>query len=279
MKFFLGTCNPEDLRKTSKPLFVSRRRLVRFKTLPQPCGPWALDSGAFTELQKYGDWTVSAMQYSSEVRGFYQRMGGMQWAAIQDWMCEPIVIKGGRIKNQAFAGTHLSVGEHQRRTVENYKLLKQIAPDLPWCPVLQGFTNSEYWECVRRYEDSGVDLRVFPVVGLGSVCRRQDTAMVEELIQELHGYGLNLHGFGFKIQGIERCAKWLTSADSMAWSKAAVHDAPLPGCHHDTCNNCLKYALKWRREKVLPAIANGMRERADSCLFAERNLTHATLDN
>lgn len=259
MQFFLGTCNPEDLRKTSVPLFVSRHRLIRFKTLPQPCGPWALDSGAFSELQIRGRWTIDAMQYSTEVRGFSQRMGGLKWAAIQDWMCEPIVIQGGVVKGKVFAGTHLSVGEHQRRTVENYKLLNQLAPDLPWVPVLQGFTNEEYWECVRRYEDSGVDLRTCPVVGLGSVCRRQDTAVAEELIRELHDYGLSLHGFGFKIQGIENCAKWLTSADSMAWSFDARYSEPLPGCPHEKCGNCLKYALKWRAEKVLPAIERGSR--------------------
>lgn len=248
-RFFLGTCNPEDLRKTSVPLFVSRRRLIRLKRLPVPSGPWALDSGAFTELSMHGRWSIDAMQYSSEVRRFSQEMGMMRWAAIQDWMCEPIMIKK----------TRQSVGEHQRRTVANYKLLNQLAPDLPWCPVLQGFTNAEYWECLRRYEDAGVDLRSLPVVGLGSVCRRQDTNMVEELIQELHDYGLNLHGFGFKVKGIERSAKWLTSADSMAWSFEARRSEPLPGCSHEKCANCLKYALKWRSEKVLPAIERGSR--------------------
>lgn len=257
MNFFLGTCNPEDLGKTSVPLFVSRRRLIRNKRLPVPCGPWALDSGAFTELAMHGTWTVPAMQYSSEVRCFAQRMPGLQWAAIQDWMCEPFMI----------AKTGLSVWEHHRRTVENYRLLHQLAPDLPWAPVLQGFTNQEYWECVRMYEDNGVDLRSFPIVGLGSVCRRQDTAMVEELIRELHDYGISLHGFGFKLKGIERSAKWLASADSMAWSYDARRSDPLPGCPHEKCANCLRYALKWRSEKVLPAIRRG--HRVSESLFAK----------
>lgn len=257
MNFFLGTCNPEDLRKTCVQLFVSRRRLIRLKTLPIPCGPWALDSGAFTELAKHGGWRVSAMQYSSEVRRFAQQMGGLQWAAIQDWMCEPFML----------AKTGLDVREHQRRTVGSCTLLKQLAPDLPWAPVLQGFTNAEYWDCVRRYEDAGVDLRSLPIVGLGSVCRRQDTAMAEELIRELHDYGIRLHGFGFKIKGIERAAKWLKSADSMAWSYDARRSEPLPGCPHQKCANCLRYALKWRAEKVLPAIRRGY-HRATESLFA-----------
>lgn len=268
MEFFLGTCNPEDLAKTSVPLFVSRRRLARLKTLPVPAGSWALDSGAFTELWKFGAWTVPAMQYSTEVRGYAQRMGGLRWAAIQDWMCEPIIIKGGTVRGHTVPGTRFSVEEHQRRTVGSYRLLNQLAPDLPWCPVIQGFTNEEYWRCVKLYESEGVDLRVFPVVGLGSVCRRQDTAMVEELIKELHDYGINLHGFGFKIEGIRRCAKWLTSADSMAWSYDARRGKPLAGCKHLKCSNCLKYALDWRERKILPAIGRGQTGVCCS-LFAE----------
>ncbi len=248
MNFFLGTCNPEDVRKTSVPLFISRRRLSRLKKLPQPCGPWALDSGAFTELSTFGRWTVDAMTYSSEVRNFMQRMPGLQWAAIQDWMCEePIVKKTG-----------LSVAEHQRLTVGSYTLLNQLAPDMPWCPVLQGWEKDQYWQHVRDYEAAGVDLRKFPVVGLGSVCRRQDTDMVEELIRELHDYGIRIHGFGFKIGGIERCARWMVSSDSMAWSYDARRAPPLPGCPHRSCSNCLRYALDWRRRKIMPAIRRGM---------------------
>lgn len=262
--FFLGTCNPEDLRKTSVPLFVSRRRLARIKRLPQPCGPWALDSGAFTELTKFGRWTITAMEYSTEVRRYSQEMGRMRFAAIQDWMCEPFVVKK----------TGQSVIEHQRRTVANYCLLNQLAPDLPWCPVIQGFTHTEYWDCVRQYENAGVDLRVCPVVGLGSVCRRQDTAMVEELIRELHDYRINLHGFGFKVRGIERSAKWLASADSMAWSFDARRGEPLPGCQHEKCANCLKYALKWREEKVLPAMRRGNKAGVPPSIFGNPRLVH-----
>jgi hypothetical protein len=66
----------------------------------------------------------------------------MLWAAPQDWMCEPIVINGGTAGGQRFAGTHLSVAEHQRRTVANYAQLRDLAPDLPIIPVVQGWSDS-----------------------------------------------------------------------------------------------------------------------------------------
>jgi hypothetical protein len=43
---------------------------------------------------------------------------------------------------------------------------------------------------------------------LGSVCRRQDTGMVESLVRDLHAQGIRLHGFGFKVLGLARCARY-----------------------------------------------------------------------
>ena len=58
---------------------------------------------------------------------------------------------------------------------------------------------------------------------------------------------LPLHGFGFKTQGLLRGAKHLRSADSLAWSyDARFSRIRLPGCKHMYCNNCQKFALKWR---------------------------------
>ncbi len=75
------------------------------------------------------------------------------------------------------------MAEHQRRTVANYLLLRQLAPDLPWLPVIQGYTLAEYRDCIHRYTDAGVALTALPAVGVGSICRRQATDEVAEIIQ------------------------------------------------------------------------------------------------
>jgi hypothetical protein len=103
-----------------------------------------------------------------------------------------------------------------------------LAPDLPWVPVLQGWTYGDYLSHVEQFDRAGVDLRALPVVGVGSVCRRQDTGMVERLLHDLHGMGIRCHGFGFKLGGLRRSVKWLESADSMAWSFAARRRPPPP---------------------------------------------------
>jgi hypothetical protein len=221
------------------PLFVSRRRLARYRHLPHAVTDWALDSGGFSELALFGRWTFTPEQYANEVRRYRQEIGRLQFAAAMDWMCEPAIIEK----------TGLSVEEHQGRTVENYLRLKEIAPDLPWLPVLQGWERADYERHLIRYRREGVALDCLPLVGLGSVCRRQHTDMVEELVRNLaSGQGLRLHGFGIKVRGLSRCGNFLTSADSMAWNQRARFDAPHPACvgKHRHCTNCLRYALAWR---------------------------------
>lgn len=254
MIFYLGTHMPTWLERTIKPFFVSRRRLVRCKRkLPRALGTWALDSGAFTELKDFGEWTVSPRDYAAEVRHWRDEIGGLQWASPQDWMCEPIVIEGGKIGKQTFKGTKLSVPAHQRLTVQNLVELRTIAPDLPWIPVLQGWSEADYLRCRDLYDVCGVDLTVEPLVGLGSVCRRQHTGMAEDLIRRLSADGIRLHGFGFKLNGLRRAGRYLASSDSMAWSFEARNSDPLPGCKHRNCANCYTYALWWR-DKVIRAV-------------------------
>lgn len=259
--FFLGTHQPGWLNHARVHLFVCDRRLRDRKTLPRAAAPWALDSGGFTELRDYGRWTVTPREYVARVRRYRDEIGALQWAAPQDWMCEPIVISGGALGPQRFVGTHLSVAEHQRRTVANLAQLREMAPDLPFIPVLQGYTLPEYEHCADLYAVAGIDLSAEPLVGLGSVCRRQGTREVHTIITALHGRGIHsLHGFGVKTLGLDLYADLITSADSLAWSlDARLLRRPSPWCTgHRTaknCASCLPYALAWRARNILPASA------------------------
>jgi hypothetical protein len=241
--FYLGTHEAHWLRLTDVPLFVSRRRLVKRKTLPRALGRWALDSGGFTEISQFGGWEVSPSQYISEVRRFKDEIGNMDWAAPQDWMCEPMMLER----------TGLAVKDHQRLTIESYLTLRTEAPDLPFIPVLQGWELGDYLDHIADYERAGINLADEAVVGLGSVCRRQNTTEAAHIVRALSGNGINLHGFGFKVAGLRAAGDAMTSADSLAWSYGARRQPPLRGCTHQSCSNCIKYALQWR-EKVMTAI-------------------------
>ena len=90
------------------PLFVSHRQLASRKSFPRAQGPWCEDSAGFTEIRLYGGYQTPPRQYVADVRLHMQEIGKMQWAAIQDWMCEPFML----------AKTGLSVEEHQSRTIK-----------------------------------------------------------------------------------------------------------------------------------------------------------------
>jgi len=236
--FYLGTHQAGWLGQLDVPLFVSRRRLMGRKRLPAATCDWALDSGGFSELSLYGGWSIGAAAYIAEVRRFRDEIGRMVWAPCQDWMCEP----------DARKETGLTTREHQRRTTASYLTLRDLAPDLPIIPVLQGWDRDDYLRHADDYEAEGVQLLGLPVVGLGSVCRRQHTEEVARIVTALQP--LRLHGFGVKVKGLERVADLLASSDSLAWSYVARREKiQMPGCTHTTCANCAIYALHWR-EKV-----------------------------
>ena len=238
MRFYLGTHRPRWLACLDVPLFVSRRTLAPLRTPPRARGPWALDSGGFTELTMHGRWTVAPADYAREVTRLRDEVGRLEWAAPMDWMCEPAVR----------ARTGLSVVEHQLRTTRNFLELRALAPDIPWTPVLQGWTPGEYLDHLEMYDAAGADLRREPLVGVGSVCRRQTGIRADHIPWSLANEGLRLHGFGYKVTGLRRSAHHLVSADSLAWSLHARFHPPIAGHPHRTCANCAEFALAWRDE-------------------------------
>lgn len=244
MMFWLGTHETGWLAKAGVPLFIARQRLAKRRTLPRAAAPWALDSGAFMQLQQHGQWTITPRQYATEVRRYRDEIGQLAWAAPQDWMCEPFILQR--------TGRWLT--EHLILTVNSYLELRMIAPDLPFIPVLQGWQRDDYQRCADLYAAAGIDLAAEPVVGLGSVCRRQDTAAAGQIVRSLSP--LKLHGFGVKITGLRKYGHYLTSADSLAWSYNARKNPPLPGCAHKNCANCMRWANRWR-DRLLTSLERG----------------------
>jgi hypothetical protein len=235
---------PHWLRIAQIPLMVSHVRLRQRRSLPRAVSSWVLDSGGFSELSLHGEWTIPTAEYVQSVRRYSDEIGNMVWAAPQDWMCEPWMVEK----------TGLNIAEHQRRTTDNYLELVERAPDIPWIPVLQGWTVDDYHRHAEDYCNAGIDLPTQPTVGIGSVCRRQGTTEAATIIRSLWASGIHgLHGFGFKTLGLCEVGGLMASADSMAWSYAARHAEPLAGCTHANCANCLPFALEWR-ERMLAGI-------------------------
>lgn len=99
-------------------------------------------------------------------------------------------------------------------------------------------------EWVRRIRDKVLAARV--------TCRECHGAGMVFVTLRSARSGLRLHGFGFKSTGLAKVGGLLASADSMAWSYAARRSAPMPGHTHQSCANCLEYALRWRSSLLTP---------------------------
>ncbi|WP_420188105.1 DUF7221 family queuine tRNA-ribosyltransferase-like protein [Saccharopolyspora spinosa] len=282
MRFFLGTHQPSWLaRDLGVPLLVSHRRLAGRRTLPRATGPWALDSGGFTELSLHGRWLIDERTYTAAVRRYATEIGHLAWAAPMDHMTEAHIL----------ARTGSTVRTHQRRTVTNYLRLREIAPDLPFIAVLQGQSISDYHWCADLYEKEGVDLATLPLLGVGSVCRRQHTAEVEQIMRSLAVRGYRLHAFGAKVLGLGRYADAISSSDSAAWSFRGRY---VPGCTpgHRSESNCVHFALSWhaqlmetlrthharqhRQDNRQPRISAHAPESTDRRPPASRTRTHST---
>lgn len=278
--FWLGIHHPNWAwgGQVDCPVFISHTRLrerkSRFPAARVPAV--AIDSGGFTELQRRGGWTVTPAEYVVAVSRYDAEIGRLDWAAPQDRMCEKAIIYGGVFGGQRFAGTRQFidprgvmsfgqiVGEHQRLTVENFHILTALWPqfsdrrDCPFRPVLQGEPGqaASYRRHAEMYEDAGIHLADYPLVGVGSVCRLQSSPMIGRLACGLAPLGLPLHWFGLKLDGLPRVWPHIFSHDSQAWGTEARHSPRLEGCTHvrvrgkytgqaSTCANCPRAARRY----------------------------------
>jgi len=251
-RFYLGTHRVGWLGQTGVPLFVSAAQLRGRRSFPRALGPWALDSAGFTELELNGRWSVDARTYAAEVRRWAAAIGMPDFAAIQDWMCAPPIL----------SATGLTVVEHQRRTVDSYRELRELAPEIPWMPVLQGWAAPEYLDHMDMYRAAGFDLAQLPIVGVGSIARRQATSAAHRIITAVASEGIRIHALGAKTEGLRLFGSWIASADSMAWSYVARRQVVLlEDCRerggHKNCANCLSWALTWYRELLAAPMSAG----------------------
>lgn len=239
MTFYLGTHKPGWLATAGVPLMVSHRRLRERTRLPVAVAPWILDSGGFSELSRFGRWTISPAEYLEAIERYSSEVGSLVWAAPQDHMCEPAIL----------AQTGRTVAEHQASTIESVLELRREGA--PVIAVLQGFELGEYLDHVEQYADAGVELELEEVVGLGSICRRQGSDAVATILAELTP--IRLHGFGVKVLGRRH---GFASTDSAAWSlNARRRSGPCPVGSARNCANCLHYALAWRERHELEEAA------------------------
>jgi hypothetical protein len=117
--------------------------------------------------------------------------------------------------------------------------------------------------CAELYAEAEVRLADQKAVGLGSVCRRQDTIRIGAIVGMFAGE-LPIHGVGVKAQGLAAYGSQLESADSLAWSLDARRSEPMPGHPHKGCANCFEYSAQWRADLLDRMDVGGLDHEVDA---------------
>jgi len=175
-----------------------------------PVGEWIMDSGAFTEIVRYGEHRRSVAAYAQQVRR-WSVCGELAAAVAQDWPCSAPCLEA----------SGLDVAEHQRRSLARYDELRSATSAAYIMPVLQGQTIEQFTDHLGAY-----DLPQGAWVGVGSIAGRSTEAgAIAALLRALHAQrpDVRLHGFGLGSHALthETVRRHLYSADTMAWSYAA----------------------------------------------------------
>ena len=124
MIFFVGLHQPSDAKHFER-CFLSVNRM-RDRKADIGCDNWLMDSGAFTEIQKYGRFREEPAEYAAQVKRWRGR--GLARAVSQDYMCEPFITEK----------TGMTVKQHQDLTIERYDELYNLCGNIIM-PVIQGY--------------------------------------------------------------------------------------------------------------------------------------------
>jgi len=161
-----------------------------------------LDSGAFSLIQKYNDYPYSFKQYIA-----FAKILKADYVAVMDYPCEP----NSKIK--------LNVKERILKTVENAQRLMDLAPEINWVFVIQGWTKEDYLYCLDVAKDHDL---LTPLTAIGSVCVRKNLHEVKEIVLTIRDEipdKIKLHCFGLDIRFAEDLAIFnsIYSFDTHAW--------------------------------------------------------------
>lgn len=172
----------------------------------------ALDSAGFVAMVRYGGFPWSIGEYIDLAASY-----PWSWWAAMDLCCEPQIARDADVVEERIAGTARLLADCQAAADE-----RGIRRPMP---VIQGWTPDQYERCAGMLGD------LPPLVGVGSVCRRQikGPAGLMAVVQRLDRVlprSTSLHLFGVKSTGLSILAGHprVASIDSMAWDFAARRD-------------------------------------------------------
>ena len=176
----------------------------------------AADSGGFVASRIWGEYRYSLEHYVTWLLSWRP-----VWAATMDYCCEPELA--------------VVTAERQRRTTENgwaaWTHFRQ-AP-FAWVPTIQGWLPEDYRRHASEMQPLIEDMQVayadnpYFRVGVGTLCRRNDAAMVQAILNAIREVlpGTPLHLWGIKLDALRSIdLTQVVSSDSAAWHGNFYHE-------------------------------------------------------
>jgi len=162
------------------------------------------DSGAFQLFGRYSDFPFTPEQYLEFINSL-----SPDFFATMDYPCEPFI----REK------IHSSVKDCIDKTIENTAKIIDIPSCSSFVPVLQGWNEDDYVQCIEDFKSRGL---LTDYMAVGTLCRRGDNKKILSILRTIKRnlpQGCKLHGFGVKISLLKIAETYnlLESCDSAAW--------------------------------------------------------------
>lgn len=243
IKVYYGLTNHSQLKRlpADANIMVSARWLLKW--------PWRsiafdylkrfnslfLDSGAYGSALNDGGFRYSPDDYLSLV-------GKVQpdyWSSM-DVCCEPSL------------PLSMTTRERVQETVRLAEILSR-APYPGFLPVIQGWRVSDYLYCIELLTRKGL---IYPVMGIGSLCRRGKVEPILRVLREIHNSlpGVKFHTFGAKIRvltySLGEAQNYIHSIDTAAWQIKRVKDAGYYAKWRDHRADCYLAMFKDYRQRL-----------------------------
>ena len=176
-----------------------------------------IDSGGYSFFRRWGEYPFSIAKYIEFIYILKDdNMYPITLCAIRDYPCEPDINRSQISTNK----------ERIQKTVSNAVECFQADGNLPWIPVIQGYTIEEYLSCIQLYEDVGIPL---DYIAVGSLCSRKGNLHeIRKILTTIkQRTGAKLHSFGLSLVYLKDpiIFNTLYSSDSAAWNyRVFSHD-------------------------------------------------------
>lgn len=212
-EFYFGCGNGEThqaIRNARAPINVMVNYASKVRYFPTAnVNLRFVDSGGYSFFHKDGVFDERIDKYLK----FVKRHNADHFAN-RDYPCEPDLVerRGSTILQNQLMTLHNQVELETYITDEYPELFNRFVA------VLQGWTLDDYLFMADYLNDHGL---LTDLVGIGSVCRRNATVDIKEIILGIKSQFpiIDLHGFGIKFDVLRDIEIWdsLYSADSMAF--------------------------------------------------------------